>query len=279
MLAPTHPHLGYSYTNDSSPTGGGGTSLAAGASANTYGSWIQIGPTNGLEYASDLVQIALNSGFTAATTRNSYVDIGIGPDSANVTPIVEKLCGTGATTNTGHVYLLPLRIPPNVKLWARHQNTVASATIKLILTVLGGNMNPGTFPTCSKIVAIGAGASTNGTAIGMGASGAEGSWHPVIDPSIEDYAGFLVSGPFVVDTNMTAGPSYTFGVGVGASGQEVSIAPNLTVATIFSASEDWVAWHMPSFVGVPAGQRLAIRGSCSGVAESTVSVILLGMIH
>jgi hypothetical protein len=172
-LVPSHVHLGYFYPNDSDPTGGAGTTLTSSASTHTYGTWTQIGPTNGLEHASSSVLVELNTGFTAATTRNSYVDIGIGPDASNVTVIVEKLCGSGATTNSGKMYYLPLRIPPDVKIWARTQHTTASGTIKINISVMGGNQNPGTFPTVSQIVCLGAvTASTTGTAITIGASGA-----------------------------------------------------------------------------------------------------------
>ena len=280
MLVPPHPHYGYFYTNDSDPTGGAGTSLTAGGSANTYGSWTQIGPTNGFDYAVEWIIVELNSGFTAATTRNSYVDIGYGTDTSNVTVVVEKLCGSGATTNTGHMYFIPLQVPADVKIYARTQNTTASGTIKINITAMGGNQNRGTMPGVSKVVAIGATtASTSGTSITMGASGAEGSWTVMVASSAEDYAGFMIGGPFYVDTNMSAGPSYVFDVGIGASGQERTVGENLTKATIFSASEDWVGWHLPTFIGVPAGTRISIRGSCSGTAETSISVILYAFLH
>lgn len=280
MLVPPHPHYGYFYTNDSDPTGGAGTSLTSSGSANAYGSWVQIGPTNGFDYQVDWMIVELNSGFTAATTRNHYVDIGFGTDTSNVTVIVEKLCGSGATTNSGHMYFFPIHIPLGVKVFARTQGTVASSTIKINISVLGGNQNPGTMPKVSAVKAIGpTTASTTGTSITMGATGAEGSWTQIVASSAEDYAGFMVAGPFYVDTNMTTGPSYTFDVGIGASGQERTVGENLTKATIFSASEDWVGWHLPTFVGVKAGTRICIRGSCSGTSESSISAHLLCFTH
>lgn len=280
MLVPPHPHYGYFYTIDSDPTGGAGTTLTSSASANTYGSWTAIGPASGFAYAVEWIQVELNTAFTAATTRNHYVDIGFGTDTSNVTVIVEKLCGSGATTNSGHMYFFPLAIPADVKLYARTQGTVGSSTIKINITAMGGNQNRGTMPTISRIVAIGSTtASTSGTAITMGASGAEGGWTQIVASSAEDYAGFMVAGPFYVDTNMTAGPSYVFDVGVGASGQERTVGENLTKATIFSASEDWVGWHLPTFTGIKAGTRICIRGSCSGTSESTISAHLLCFTH
>ena len=280
MLVPPHVHYGDFYTIDSSPTGGAGTSLTGGASANTYGAWVQIGPASGFTYPVEWVTIELNTAFTAAATRNHYVDIGFGTDTSNVTVVVEKLCGSGATTNSGHMYFFPLQIPAGVNLYARTQGTTASGTIKINLTTMGGNQNPGTMPKVPSIKAIGATtASTTGTAITMGATGAEGAWAQIVASSAEDYAGFMIAGPFVVDTNMTTGPSYTFDVGMGASGQEHVIGENLTKATIFSASEDWVGWHLPTFVGVKAGTRICIRGSCSGTSESTISAHLLCFTH
>jgi hypothetical protein len=280
MLVPPHPHYGYFYTIDSDPTGGAGTALTGGGTAHTYGSWVQIGPTNGFDYPVEWMIVELNTGFTAATTRNSYVDIGYGTDTSNVTVIAEKLCGSGATANTGHMYFIPLHVPADVKLYARTQHTTASGTIKINISAMGGNQNRGTMPGISKVVAIGATtASTTGTAITMGATGAEGAWTQIVASSAEDYAGFMIGGPFFVDTNMAAGPSYTFDVGMGASGQEKTVGENLTKATIFSASEDWVGWHLPTFLGVKAGTRLCVRGSCSGTAETSISVILYAFLH
>jgi hypothetical protein len=279
-LVPSHVHHGYFYTNDSDPTGGAGTTLTSSASTHTYGTWTQIGPTDGLAYASSSVLVELNTGFTAATTRNSYVDIGIGPDSSNVTVIVEKLCGSGATGNSGKMYYLPLRIPPDVKIWARTQHTTASGTIKINISVMGGNQNPGTFPTVSQIVCLGAvTASTTGTAITIGASGAEGAWTQIVASTTDDYAGLMIGGPFYIDTNMTAGPSYTFDASVGGSGSELTVGENLTKATIFSAAEDWVSWSVPTMLGIPAAQRLCIRGSCSAASESSISVVLYAFKH
>lgn len=279
MILPAQPHHGYFYTNDSSPTAGMGVSVTSGA-ANTFGSWTEIGPATGLTYSSEWCQIELNSGFTAATTRNAYVDIGIGPDSANVQVVIEKLCGTGATTNSGRVYSIPVKLPSGQRLWARHQNTVATSTIKVGLSVMGGNQNRGSMPWCSKLACLGANtASTTGVAITVGASGAEGAWTQIVASSTDDYFGFLIGGPFCVDTNMATGPAYVFDVGIGPSGQERVIGENLTKASIFSASEDWVAWSFPTIVGVPAGTRLSVRGSCSGTAESTLSVVLYGFLH
>ena len=135
-------------------------------------------------------------------------------------------------------------------------------------------------PKVSAVKAIGpTTSSTTGTSITMGATGAEGSWTQIVASSAEDYAGFMVAGPFYVDTNMTTGPSYVFDVGIGASGQERTVGENLTKATIFSASEDWVGWHLPTFVGVKAGTRICIRGSCSGTSESSISAHLLCFTH
>lgn len=280
MLVPPHPHYGYFYTIDSDPTAGAGTLLTGGASANTYGPWVQIGPAAGFPYPVEWVCVELNTGFTAATTRNSYVDIGFGTDTSNVTVVVEKLCGSGATTNTGHMYFFPLNIPADVKIYARTQHTTANGTIKINLSVMGGNQNGGTMPKVTQVKAIGATtASTTGTTTAMGASGAEGAWVQMVASSAEDYAGFMIAGPYYVDTNMGAGPSYTFDVGIGASGQERTIGETLTKAAIFSASEDWVAWHLPTFVGVKAGTRICIRGSCSGASETSISAHLLCFTH
>jgi hypothetical protein len=278
MLSAPHPHHSYFVTNDSDPTGTAGTSLTSSGSAHTYGSWTQIHA--GLTYYSEYVLVNLANTFTNLAVRNAYVDIGIGPNSSNVTVLVEKLCGTGACAVTGRVYFFPLRIPPDIAIWARVQHTVASATIGIQFTVFGGNANPATIPAVGRIVCLGATtASTVGTSITVGASGAEGNWTQIVSSTTDDYSGLMIGGIFTTDTSITSLNTYSFDASIGASGQELTVGENLTQNYIVDGNEKIWSFSNATFVGIPAGSRLCVRGSCNSTADSNLSVVLYAFTH
>ena len=281
MLLDPHIHLSEFKTNDSVAKATHGTSVTSGA-ANTYGTWTQIHA--GFVETSDYITIMLSNNFTSATTQNAYVDIGIGATSGAVQPIIEKLCGSHAAAGLGRFYYLPIRIPQGTPIWARHQNTVTTKTIGVLINSFGGNQNPASSFRPSRYSALGAvTASTTGTVITPGTS-AEGSWTQIIASTTEDYAGILPSGLFNVDTTMTANVNVAVDIAVGAAGQERVIGENVLIhmpagqgAT--SNDERAVSFAIPTLLGIPTGSRLAARASANGTPDSAYSIILLGMIH
>lgn len=279
-----HNHMSYSTTNGSVGAAVGtqaGTLITSGA-ANTVGTWTQV--SAGLTYACDITQVCINAVETSAdvisaTTLNCYIDIGIGPASGNVTTIIEKL-GASQAQGLGVIYFLPIRFPPDTPIWARHQNTAASAKAGVQISFQGGNANPGSFPSFSAMVALGAvTASTTGTSITPGASGAEGAWAQIVASSTEDYGGLMASPLFNVDTSLTSGLNTTIDVGVGGSGAEKVVGENVTRSFIWSTAEQKDAICLPTFVGVPSGSRIVARASGSTTADSTNSIILYGFKH
>jgi hypothetical protein len=141
-------------------------------------------------------------------------------------------------------------------------------------------MNPGTMPSCSRIVALGATAATTvGTTITPGASNAEGAWTQIVASTAEDYAGVMLSHLFNVDTTLTTALVGCGDVGVGGSGSEKVVGENITYSEVFTANEQRSSFHMPTFVGIPAGSRLSARWSGSLAADGTNSIIAYGLVH
>ncbi len=285
MLLNPHPHLSYVASNASIPgvslVNVSGTQLTSGA-ANTEGTWTQIHA--GLTYPSDRVifriaGVRTSANAIAATTLNGYVDIGIGPNSGAVTQIVEKLSCSNSS-GIGAVWFLPLRIPPDTPVWARFQCTAASALAAVFFTAHGGNMNPGTIPSCTRIVALGAtDASTTGTTITPGASNAEGAWTVMSASTSEDFAGLMLSHLFNVDTTLTVDLVGCGDVAVGGSGAEKVVGENITYSAMFTGNEQRASFHMPTFIGIPAGSRVTARWSGSLAADGTNSIMAYGLVH
>lgn len=278
MILPAHPHLSEFKTNASAAANAFGTSVSSAGSAHTYGSWTQIHA--GTTYPVEYFVVCLTNNYTATTTQNAYVDIGVGTSSSTVMPIAEKLCGSHAAAGIGRMYYLPVRIPQGQAIWARHQNTVASKAISVMISMFAGNQNPGSLPAATQLVALGATtASTTGTAITIASAPSEGAWTQIVASTTEDYAGFLISGQFTVDTTMTNGTVHTFDIGVGASGQEYSIGENITMSNVTNTDERVNSWSVPTYIGIPAGSRIVVRGSAVTAPDSSNSVIVLAMKH
>lgn len=284
MLLAPHNHHSYTATNGSVGRAIGvqwGTLITSGA-ANTAGTWTQIHA--GATYAVDYFVLNINAVETsadviAANTLNCYIDIGIGASSGAVMTICEKLGGSQAQ-GLGVNYFLPIRIPPDTPIWARHQNTAASAKAGVNISMFGGNMNPGSFPNFSGLVALGATtASTTGTAITPGATSAEGAWTQIVASTTSDYGGLMASPLFNVDTTLTSLLTTVIDVGFGASGQEKIVGENVTRQILISANEQKDAVCYPTFTGIPVGSRLVARASGSAAADGTNSIILYGFIH
>jgi hypothetical protein len=206
------------------------------------------------------------------------MDIGIGPNSGAVTTIVEKLGGSQAQ-GLGVIYVMPLRIPPDTPIWGRHQNTAASAKGAIQLTAYGGNGNPGTMPVVTSIVALGATtASTTGTTV-TPTSATEDAWTQIVASTAEDYAGFMVSPLFNVDTTLTSLLISQTDLAVGGSGSEKVIAENITTEIMISANEQKDAFCWYTLVGVPAGSRLCTRTAGSTTADGSASQIIYAFRH
>lgn len=282
-LMTPHNHMHYSVTNGSVGAAIGvqrGTTVTSGT-ANTQGTWTQIHA--GLTYAADFMIVTVNAVETsadviAATNLNCYISIGVGATSDAVNTIVENL-GAANAQGLGAVYFLPIRVPPDTPVWAAHTNNNASAKAGVQVSFMGGNMNPYNFPSFSKIVALGATtASTTGTAITPGASGAEGAWAQIVASTTDDYGGIMASTLFNVDTALLVQYT-TIDVGIGASGQEKVIGENVTQQSIPTTGETKDSVHLPTFAGIPAGSRLVARASGSGTAETSNTIMLYGFKH
>jgi hypothetical protein len=287
MLAPPHPHFSYFPATHSVPgVQASNASLllvTSGGSAHTFGTWTQLHA--GLTYPSYFMVFRMTGVRTSAdaitsTTLNAWCDIGIGPDNANVTVIAEKL-GCPNSQGLGALYWLPLYVPADTPIWARHQNTAASAKCYVSAAFNGGQMNPGSFPFTTRIVAIGAtSASTTGTAGGSGTSNVEGGWIQMTASSAEDYMGLMMSPQFNVDTSMTTALMTCGDVGFGSSGNEDAVGQNIMYGHIFTANEQRESVSFPAFCGIKAGSRIVARVSSSlSTADASESIIVYGLTH
>lgn len=256
--------------------------LTSGA-ANTMGTWTAISGGAGLGWVIyrlivRIASVTTSGGVTAATTLNAFVDIGIGPNSGAVTTVIERLAASNCY-GMGVVYDIPIQINcVSDQLWARHQNTAASATMGIKIEAYGSIREPGSAGLIRKVVSIGhTDASTTGTAITPGA-GTAGAVTQIVASSAERYMGLMASPLFNVDTSLTSGLISTVDVWYGSAGTEKLVGYALSHSHLHSASETKDAYCRPVLLPIAAGTRLAANANGSTTADSTNSLILYGML-
>lgn len=121
-----------------------GTNVVAAGSANTKGSWTQIIASAPFEVFGIAVQVTNNS--SAGGERHGLWDIGIGAASSE--QVIASNIGFGAATvniptqPTPQEIFLPIRIPKGSRIAMRAQNSTASQTSNVLMTLYGGYTEP-----------------------------------------------------------------------------------------------------------------------------------------
>lgn len=107
-----------------------GTSVAAGAVANTYGSWTEITASTTRAYKG----LILTPGYTAAgTTPKFIIDVGVG-SAGNENVILKEITGTRGADIGSPVGLtvLPCNLPAGSRVAMRVQSDVALASMRMM---------------------------------------------------------------------------------------------------------------------------------------------------
>jgi hypothetical protein len=277
LLLPAPPAFGYFVTNEDSPTGGSyGTAVTCGA-ADTKGTWVALLPT--ISYDLYLHTFTFTEGNVSTFATNIFVDLGIGPDASNVTVKAENLvaCNAAPHTQGGRVYhSLPLYVSAGTQLWARAQSSTASQTVRVHAASWGAPDHPESYPKIGFIEALGENtASTTGTAITAGASGALGTATSMGSFTNDVCAvGMAISSD---DASLTA-VAYLGAVCTDATAtvQELGICcDHKSLSTV----EAIRANSTPIWCDIPAGQTMSARISCIGVSDSTMWAILYGFVR
>lgn len=228
-----------------------GVAPNAGASANTKGAWSQIVASSPIDCQMACLQFM---GVASTTTVDGIsVDIGIGAAASEVVLIPDVMNWYGATVGlfiaVNHV-LIPLVIPAGTRISARAQANIASPGTTMQVNLILFDSGFGVPEGCAGVDAIGfTAASTTGTSITPGATGAKGSYAQLVASTSRDYCGFF----FGLNYSSTAG-NRIFDIAIGAAASEKIILPDLPAFNFYSTT------RLPYFpVPVPAGQRLAAR--------------------
>lgn len=259
-------------------------SLTAG-SAHTKGAWQQAVASTTIDTYGLMV---FNSTATSssATDTSMLVDIGVGGAGAEV-PIVSNLA-MGWRTDKYMEYRVPVYIPRGTRIAARCQSAVASASVGVILVPMarsltgqtphGFGIQPWGFSgTAASVAGLNANTATSkGTNLTIpGANNTKGAWVELVTTTAESYTALMVGVQGAADTTQGA-TTQLIDIGVGASGSEVVVVPNIYTVTASSEAvtvPDSGAW----LVDVPAGSRIAARYQLSSITNTNLDVIVYGI--
>lgn len=244
------------------------------SSINTKGAWVQL--VAATTYAVSGVHVYLNPDQSGA---QYLVDIGVGTAGSEEVVISNIYCNTHAGDVALTHLFFPIDIPVGTRLAVRHQcsTTNASAPLTTGLVLFGGGFTM--MPGLSHWASWGAiTASSQGTQVDPGGTAnTKGSWVE-FQSSTPRHVRALV---FAVhkDGSTSAQPRWWVDVGVGASGSEVTIVPNLPFHAAASAGRQPT---MPSSitvpVNIPPGTRVALRAQCNVNAANSreIRTVLFG---
>lgn len=234
-----------------------GTSIES-SSIHTKTAWVQLSAST--DYEADGFLFFRSKGIGSA--NETLWDVGVGAEGSEQV-IVPNLLFANRAPNDGQGAYIPLSIPAGSRVSARYQIASSSTITHTVALVLlkGGFLG---LPGLSRMEDCGADTTNSkGMVIDPGDSvNQKGSWVELRAASSFAYRSIIVA---IGHNNFLSKSDdvWLFDIGVGGSGSEQVIIPNLMLGT--SLAGDHIT---PNIIGplpfsVPAGSRIAVRAQSS----------------
>lgn len=239
-------------------SGSPGAGVTTGAAETTKGSPTELIASTAFD--AYWVTVGASQLSSSSTSSAAVLDILIGAATEQVL-IPDILCGGAGTDASGRAWSFPLYVPAGSRLSARAASERTSTTFRVWVNLMGGDVMP-PFRVGEAVTAYGIGTTPQGTAITVGASGAEGAWTEITASTSRDHFFFVPSFHAYANTTLN-NRNFSFDLGVGAATEQEILGP--WVGCTSNAEE--VGTFQPGILGfydVPAGSRLSLRGSNHG---------------
>lgn len=248
------------------------TTVAASATANAVGNWVQLFPASG--FPVDIVRVFIaQTGLNAsASNTQTLLDIGIGPSGSEVAVVSDVAIGGSMPFMSLQI---PIAIEANTRIVVRTRSAVASKSCTMGMFLYGGGTG---LESGYRAVTYGAVTSgSRGTILtAPGATNTEAAWTQL---SASTTAGmrWMVIGIAMPNTTAVTASDGLLDIGVGAAAAEVAVITDIPYRT--TASEDINAPYPLTFpVNIPAGSRLVARyRGTSTAAGAQPSVTVTGI--
>lgn len=262
------------------PTSPMGITVTGSATIHTKGAWTELIASTSFEAL--FVRVNISSTSAATTATETLVDIGIGAAAAEQVIIPDLLGGYvgaigTAVTAAPRIYEFPLRIPAGSRIAARLQSLVASKTARLMISIFGEPRYPASVWAGSTVTAYGiVAASSRGTLVTPGASGAEGAWTEIVASSTTDHSALVIGSQGVINSVITA-HVYAIDVAAGAAAAEQVLASDRIITANTSEQNPGLYPSNALGVTIPTGTRLAARASGHTTSPQALDVALYGV--
>jgi hypothetical protein len=249
-----------------------GTTITASATQNSKGSWTSIGQTT-FEWNSFIISVC------NIAASNKVFDIGISDDNTNWWIIAPDLKVPGLKyADFIEEFTMPLRVPAGKYIGARCAASTASHTLDIGL--VGSHSSMMGMPGYSRAVSLYTVGTSRGVAIDPGATtNTKGPWTELIASTPTNVDSIIVMQGQNADVNRTATARMLMDIGIGASGQEFAIVPNLFSYWTTTSDGPTMNWG-PITVSIPAGSRISARAQCTDntSGDRTVDVGVIGFV-
>ena len=239
-----------------------GTALTANASANTKGTYVDIGGATAFDY--ELLQLFVYQGVVVA---DFTVDLALS-DGANRWIIAQDLRYAASFAGLENSkWILPLHVPKGSQLSARVQCSTGGSAVDILLHGFSqGLMGAPGYSRCEVINAI---ATSRGVAVDPGGTAnTKGTYQQLVASTARDYMALAAfvgnNGDFV----HAASQNMLLDIAIGAAAAEVELLKNVALAAAVT-QDSWDPRSLgPYPFDIPSGSRLAARSQCSVTTAS-----------
>jgi hypothetical protein len=246
------------------------SATASWASSNTKGAWTQV---TSASVADAYGLIVFNSAATSAsaTDTSTVVDVGVGGSGSEVAIITDIAMGwrpSGFFENR-----IPVFVPAGSAISIRAAGVATSGSIPVVVVPLGRTFT-GRRPSTSALSLNASGAKGTNLSVPGGAN-TKGAWTQLVASTTEPYAGLFIGVQGGAD-NVQPIANALVDIGVGASGSEVVVVPNVAAFSPTTSEQIVVVDNGPWYLDIPAGSRIAARYATSNTGMS-LDVIVTGI--
>lgn len=256
-----------------------GSFIAASATANTPGTWVQVFLNNSIAASDSICCLhvqAIGNNQVTGTDNSMLLDIGTGAAGAEV--VVADGIAVGGGSNSagfGPAFNLPIRIPGATRVAVRTRSAVGGRILVLQNLWASGRIANDVFADQLPLTVDVLG-TTAATSTGTPMSGANGSWTQITASTTKEYQALVLvpSGPASISG--AAATNFVLTLGTGAAGQEVELAYS---SGFYNSTGSIFPYQLPSVGSVyggliPVGTRIAVRHNQAANPERLCACVI-----
>lgn len=258
-----------------------GVNVPSGTPAYTYGSWVKL--SNGYNYDINFANIMIGGVWTSGGIRTGFIDIAYGPDENNLNIIIPYLniCKSGGTLRGPLQYLLPMYVPKNTPILARHANAYGGFNLAIYFSTNIGLMYPYA-PQVLYYEPLGVEnlglSNCTGISVPNPSTNDQGLWVEMTASTTKNYIGLMMCGPITDSNNIPGSGTFITGdIGIGPVGQETLIYP-FAIQAVVTSDEATNGYSIPEFISIPKNTRVVARISSYASCDVPCSVIVYGLV-